>query len=236
MQKLLKLALMDFKLIFRDPSLKSFLALPLLLFAIVIFGFPYLVTEFEGVKPYLDVMMVVVLVENTQMFCFINSMVLLDEKETEVSKVYGIVPLSIFEFITSRFLFPYLFTLLLNVAMLEVQTFYEVPLMQNLLLSAIAALIVPVYALGINSFVKNRMQGMVYAKAFNILVLIPFAAFFVPEQFKWAFGLFPTHWLFQGMDQLLAGNSPFLNLGIATAYLLILLIVLSKTFKRSHFS
>ena len=72
MQKLIKLAVTDFKLIFRDPSLKSFLALPLILFAIVIFGLPYAVSELEVMKPYLNLIMVVILVENTQMFCFIK--------------------------------------------------------------------------------------------------------------------------------------------------------------------
>lgn len=235
MQKLIKLAVTDFKLIFRDPSLKSFLALPLILFAIVIFGLPYAVSELEVMKPYLNLIMVVILVENTQMFCFINSMVLLDEKETEVAKVYGIVPLSLTEFVLSRFLFPYVFTFLLNFIMLQVQAFYTVAIWQNVVLSAIVALIVPVYALGINSFVKNRMQGMVYAKAFNIIVLIPFAAFFVPEQFKWAFGVLPTHWLFQATDQILLGNFPAVNLSIALLYFLSLLILLSRTFKKSHF-
>ncbi|MEZ4994176.1 MAG: hypothetical protein R2824_27360 [Saprospiraceae bacterium] len=213
MQKIWKLALTDFKLIFRDPSLRTFLVLPVILFVLIIWILPGLVQRYDFLEPYLPVFLVIAVIENTQLFCFINSMVLIDEKETEVAKAYGIVPLSNLEYILSRFLFPYLFTVLLNVVLLLVQPFYDIGLGENLLLASLTALIVPVYALAINSIVQNRMQGMVWVKAFNMIVLIPIAAFFVPGSFKHFFGILPTHWIFQSVEQITAGRSIGLTLG-----------------------
>nr|WP_319273559.1 hypothetical protein [uncultured Draconibacterium sp.] len=235
MKKIFKLAFTDFKLIFRDPSLKSFLVLPVIMFALIIWAVPPLLEKYAFLVPYLSLFLVVAVIENTQMFCFINSMVLIDEKESEVAKVYGIVPLSKLEYIVSRFLIPYLFTVVLNLILLFVQTICELSLISILLISFLAALVVPVYALAVNSVVQNRMQGMVYVKAFNMLVLIPIAAFFVPERFVHLFGIFPTHWVFQSIDKATQNLSINLFTSIGFVFFLILLWLVSRIFIRKHF-
>nr|WP_321357770.1 hypothetical protein [uncultured Draconibacterium sp.] len=235
MKKVLKLAFTDFKLIFRDPSLKSFLVLPVILFALIIWAVPPLLEKYTFLVPYLSLFLVVAVIENTQMFCFINTMVLIDEKESEVAKVYGVVPLSKLEYIVSRFLIPYLFTVALNLILLFVQTICELSVASILLISFLAALVVPVYALAVNSVVQNRMQGMVYVKAFNMLVLIPIAAFFVPEKFVHLFGIFPTHWLFQSIDKATQNLSVNLFAAIGFVFFLALLWLVSLIFIRKHF-
>jgi len=235
MKKIIKLAIADFKLIFRDPSLRTFLVLPVILFVLIVWAVPSLVERYDFLVPYLTLILVVAVIENTQMFSFISTMVLIDEKETEVAKNYAVVPLSKVEYIVSRFLIPYLFTVLLNVILFVVQPFFDIPFFTKLVLSFITALVVPAYALGINTMVKNRMQGMVYVKAFNMLVLIPVAAFFVPDKFKHFFGIFPTHWIFQSIENVCNSISSALFLLIGTLFLAALIWVLSKLFIRKHF-
>ncbi|WP_319590882.1 hypothetical protein [uncultured Draconibacterium sp.] len=108
-------------------------------------------------------------------------------------------------------------------------------LISILLISFLAALVVPVYALAVNSVVQNRMQGMVYVKAFNMLVLIPIAAFFVPERFVHLFGIFPTHWVFQSIDKATQNLSINLFTSIGFVFFLILLWLVSRIFIRKHF-
>jgi len=235
MKRIIKLALSDFKLIFRDPSLKSFLFLPILLFIIIIWAVPYLVDKYDFLIPYLPVMLVVAAIENTQMFSFISSMVLIDEKETEVAKVYGIIPLSKPTYLLSRFIIPYTFTVLINVILFAVQPFFTINLGINLLLSCLVAMVVPVYAMAVNCIVENRMQGMVYIKAFNILVLLPIAAFFVPENIKHLFGFLPTHWLFQSIAHVTQGLPMFLMAGISLAFFTFLMWFTANIFMRKHF-
>ncbi|WP_163324532.1 hypothetical protein [Draconibacterium mangrovi] len=235
MKKIFKLAFTDFKLIFRDPSLRSFLVLPVILFALIIWAVPPLIEKYAILAPYLSLFLVVGVIEDTQMFSFISSMVLIDEKESDVAKVYGVVPLNKMEYVLSRFLIPYLFTVVLNLVLLSVQTICEVSVLAILLISFLAALVVPVYALAINSMVQNRMQGMVYIKAFNMLVLIPVAAFFVPEKFVHLFGVFPTHWVFQAIDKATQNLSIGLFTVIGFVFFLSLLWWVSRTFVRKHF-
>jgi len=235
MSKILKLAITDFNLIFRDSSLRSFFFLPIIIFAFIIWVVPYLVETYDFLLPYLPVFLAVAVIENTQMFCFISTMVLIDEKETDVAKVYGVVPLTKEAYIFSRFLIPYFFTVFLNIAMLLAQPFYVIPFGIVILISCLAALVVPVYVLAINSIVQNRMQGMVYVKAFNMLVLIPLAVFFVPENIRHLFGIFPTHWLYQSIDYAVQGFSAIYVLVIGFAYFTILFWFISRLFVKKHF-
>lgn len=235
MNKIVNLALSDFKIIFRDSSLKTMFVLPIILFALIVWAVPPLIATYEVLAPYRSLFLVVAIIENTQMFSFISSMVLIDEKETDVAKVYGVVPLTKAEYILSRFLIPYLFTLLLNVVLFLVQPLFEIPFGTGLLISSLAALVVPVYVLGINAIVQNRMQGIVYIKAFNMLVLIPIAAFFVPESIKHVFGVLPTHWIFQSIDNVTLGEGAALLIGVGFVFFAALVWITSRLFIKRHF-
>ena len=235
MNKILKLSFTDFKLIFRDSSLKVFLALPIILFALVVFAVPYLADKYDFLVPYLPLILAFAVIENTQTFCFISSMVLIDEKEADVAKIYGVVPLSKTEYIVSRFLIPYLFTFTLNVILFIVQPFFDIGFGDNVLISMLAALVVPVYVLSINSIVRNRMQGMIYIKAFNMLVLLPIFAFFVPEKLKHLFGIFPTHWIFQSVENATQGLPIGFMLTIGFIIFTGMFIYVSRIFIKNHF-
>jgi fluoroquinolone transport system permease protein len=235
MNKLIKLAAADFKIIFRDPSLKVFLFLPLLMFAVFIWFLPLMVEKYTFLVPYIPIFIFVGIIENTQTFSFIISMVLLDEKETGVAKTYGIVPLSNFEYPASRFVFPYIFTFLVNVLFLKIQPFIPIEAKTNITLSFLTGLIVPLYAMGINAIATNRMQGLIYIKAFNMLILIPIAAFFIPGQLKHIFGMLPTHWIFQTVENL-ANNAPLGGMMlIGFMWICSLTWFVSKIFMKKHF-
>ncbi len=235
MQKIIKLAFIDFKLIFRDPSLYTFLFLPTLLFALIIWVVPYLVGKYDFLEPYVPLMLIVCVVENTQMFSFISSMVLVDEKESNVATVYGIVPFKERQYLVSRFLFPYFFTVLLNIILFVVQPFYHFDWMNILSISLLAALVVPLYALTLNIIAKNRMEGLIYVKALNIVVLIPLVAFFVPGEWSHLFGVFPTYWIFKSVENVTQGISAGLMLGIGFAFFAGLIWFTSRSFLRRHF-
>ncbi|WP_148303829.1 hypothetical protein [Prolixibacter bellariivorans] len=105
----------------------------------------------------------------------------------------------------------------------------------NLILSLLAGLVVPVYVLAINAIAENRMQGMVYVKAFNLLVLVPIVAFFVPDNFKHLFGIFPTHWVFQSVNNATLGLPFGWLAAIGFLFFGVLLWWVSKLFIRKHF-
>lgn len=235
MKKIIKLALTDFKLVFRDTALRAFLVFPVILFGVFLYFLPWVLSKYEFLESYLPVFLMVAVVENTQMFSFIGSMVLIDEKETNVAKVYGVVPLTKVEYLVSRLLIPYAVTVSLNIVLLKIQPYFAVSWLSNLIISTLTALIVPLYILTINSLAKNRMEAMVYVKALNMLVLLPFASFFIPENFKFLFGIFPVYWVLQVIDKTTENLPVFTCTSIGFVFFGSLIILVSKKFIKNHF-
>ena len=173
------IAINDLKLIFSDATLRAFLVLPFLLFVMAIWLVPMLLTKYDFLNAYINLFLIVLIVENTQGFCIINSLLFIEEKETQVAKVYGILPVSKVRLIFARMFIPYVLTVLFNLALLCFQSLVNLSIIYSLIISLLAALIVPIYVLLLSSFAKNRLEGMVYIKLFNLLVLLPIAAFFI---------------------------------------------------------
>ena len=232
----LKLSLSDFKLIFRDKTLQFFLLMPLLVFAVLNLFLPYLVAQFPVVEDYVSFVVIVATIEVTQMFGFIYAMVLIDEKETQVSKVYGVLPVSKIAYVLSRFILPVLITILITWLILLVQPFYDLSPALTLVFSVLSGLIVPVYSISVAILSKNRMEGMVWIKVFNLIVIIPIAAFFLPKAWTWLMAIFPTYWAFQSLDDLIVGQAFWMNYLIGFAFLMLLTMLAARRFAKVHFA
>jgi fluoroquinolone transport system permease protein len=236
MKQFISLGLADFRLIFRDPTLRIFLILPLAIFIVVDFLLPFLIKEFPVIGKYAPYIVIVAVFETTQMFGFIYSMVLLEEKENEVSKVYGVLPVSKAGFTLSRFIIPVILTTLICWLLLFTQPFYQFSILKGLYFSVVASLLVPTYAIGISLFSANRLEGLVWIKVFNIIVVLPAVAFFVPGIFSDFFGILPTHWFFQSLYGIFTQGDYIMNLTVAGIYSLLLIIITIRIFSRRHFS
>ncbi|PLX20840.1 hypothetical protein C0584_03585 [Candidatus Parcubacteria bacterium] len=235
MREILKIAIMDMKLLFRDKSLRAFLVLPLVIYALFLFLLPWLADKYVFLAPYLYLFVILGTIENTQTFCFISSMVLLDEKESGVAKTYGVIPLAGYQFVLSRILFPFLITTLINFIFLLVQPFFSIGLISNLLISLLLSLVVPLYVLTLNLFAKTRVEGLVFVKAFNIVVLIPIASFFMPQFLEYIFSFIPTFWAFQSLNFIIENNSFWAPMIFGFGLYFTLIFIVAKQFLKKHF-
>jgi len=236
MKQLGKIIISDFKLIFRDPTLKIFLFLPIMIFVVVDLLLPLLIERFPIMNNFVSFILIVATVEVTQMFGLIYSLMLIDEKETEVAKIYGVLPVSKGSFILSRFIIPILITILVSWLLLATQPFYTLSLFNTLLFSILTGLMVPVYALCVSILSKNRLEGMVWIKVFNVIVVVPVAAFFLPAVYSWFFVLFPSHWACQSLLDIIEGQPFLLNLLIGAGLLILLTAVAVRRFTKRHFA
>jgi fluoroquinolone transport system permease protein len=236
MKKLIKVAVNDFRLVFRDNSLKIFLALPLLILVVTRYAVPYVAGVYPVVQSYISVIMMFASMQGSIAFGFIYSMVLVDEKDTNVAKVYGILPVSKFWFAVFRLIPPFVLAALATFLLLLVEPFYGLPLISNLIYSTLAGLVAPMMVLFIAMIAKNKIEAMTWQKLFNLPLFLPILAFFVPSSFSVLFAIFPTFWAYQGFSILIEGEgSRWLYFSIGFAYSLVLLVVMTKRFIRSHF-
>ena len=234
MKKLVQLSVTDFKLIFRDPSLRVFLAMPLLVFGIVLFVMPVLLLRFEGAEVALPIVFMGSVMQTSTMFGFIYAMVLINEKDIHVAKVYGILPVSKTVFISFRMLIPWLLSTVFTFLLLLTQPFYSFNVFSMILLSVLCGLLAPLLTIGITILSKNKMEGMTWFKLVNLLTSLPLAAFFI-EKYDSYFGVIPTHWIFQTLHKMIRGESYFMSITIGFGFFSVLLIFIIKRFTRVHF-
>ena len=53
-------------------------------------------------------------------------------------------------------------------------------------------------ALLLAALAKNKVEGLAVMKGLGIFLLVPVAAWFVPEPWQWLLGVFPTFWATKG--------------------------------------
>ena len=236
MKKLIKVALNDFRLVFRDNSLKIFIALPLLILLVIRYAVPYVSEVYTGLQNYIAVILMMATMQGSIAFGFIYSMVLVDEKDTNVAKVYGVLPVSKFWFVIFRLIPPFLLATLSTFLLLLVEPFYNLPVVSNLVYSALAAMIAPLMILFVATTAKNKIEAMTWQKLFNIPLFLPVLAFFVPVSFSLIFAIFPTFWAYQGFNFLIKGGNFWFYTLIGFAHSILLIVLMVKRFSRKHFN
>jgi fluoroquinolone transport system permease protein len=92
----------------------------------------------------------------------------------------------------------------------------------------------PIMALAVASLAGNKMEGMTWYKGLNLLVVLPVAAFFVPD-YAYCFAFLPTFWPYWSLYHFLTIDNYSLFLGIAFVVLLLFLVGLGQLFKVRHF-
>ena len=168
-------------------------------------------------------------------FGFVYSMVLVDEKDTNVAKVYGILPVSKFWFVAFRLIPPFLLATLATFALLLVEPFYDLPVFSSLVYSILAGLVTPLMVLFVAILAKNKIEAMTWQKLFNLPLYLPILAFFVPASFSLIFTISPTFWAYQGFHFLIEGGNFWLYMLIGFAHIILLIVLMIKRFTRSHF-
>lgn len=235
MKTLIKAAVNDFRLVFRDNSLKIFLALPIFNLLAIRYGLPYVAGIYEFLRDYIHIILMFAAMQGAVAFGFIYSMVLVDEKDTNVAKVYGILPISKFWFVVFRLIPPFLLASLATFLLLLFQTFYDLPLISNLVFSALTGLVAPLMIIFIAIVAKNKIEAMTWQKLFNIPLYLPILAFFVPTIISFVLAIFPTFWAYQGFNSLIEGRNFWIYILIGFAHSLLLLAWFVKKFNTIHF-
>ena len=235
MKKLIKVAVNDFRLVFRDNSLKIFIFLPLLVLVVCRYAVPYVAGIYPVVQDYVFIILMLATTQGATAFGFIYSMVLVDEKDTQVAKVYGILPVSKFWFVVFRLIPPFLLATLATFFLLLVEPFYGLPVFSILVYSALAGLIAPLMTLFVATVAKNKIEAMTWQKLFNLPLFLPVLAFFVPASFSIAFAIFPPFWAYQGFNSLIKCGNFWVYMLIGFAYSILLIVLMIKRFTRRHF-
>ncbi len=235
MQKLIKAAINDLRLVFRDNSLKVFLALPLITLPVIRYGIPYVVGQYEILNDYIAIILMLATMQGSVAFGFIYSMVLIDEKDTSVNTVYGVLPVSKFWFTVFRLIPPYLFAANATFLLLLVEPFYSLPIASVFIYSAIAGLASPFMIMFVANFASNKIEAMTWQKLFNTPLYLPILSFFVPASISFIFVIFPTYWVYHSLDLIIKGGGIWLYAIAGLIHNVLVITLMVRRFIRGHF-
>jgi fluoroquinolone transport system permease protein len=82
---------------------------------------------------------------------------------------------------------------------------------------------------------KNKIEAMTWQKLFNLPLVLPITAFYVPASFSFLFIIFPTFWACRGLDSLINTGNFWLYMVIGFAYSILLIALIIKRFTDSHY-
>ncbi len=191
MNTALKISSSDFQLIFREKTLRSFLIMPFIIIAVTVWGFPVLADSFPIIVDYLVFVLMGSLTQTSILFGFIYSMVLVEEKETGVASVYGVIPINKYRFIISRLIIPFSASFSASVLLLVLQPFCSLTTIDILIISIQCGLVSPFITLIVSIFAKNKMEGMTWFKAVDLLIILPIASFLLINRSTLFFLFYP---------------------------------------------
>ena len=135
------------------------------------------------------------------MFGFIYGFIFLEEKEESIWKVIRILPVSGLKIVFSRLLIGMTVSIAAIFCMLHFGFIIHLPLIKEMIISVHFSLAVPLIAVSLGAFAKNRIEGLAQMKIINLLLIAPGLIYILPSDLAHISGLIPTYWTFRSLER-----------------------------------
>lgn len=189
----------DVKSIWRDPLLRWFILVPLLMGAGVRFLLPLLVQparqlfDFD-LAAYYPLWMSMIALVAPMLVGAVIGFLLLDSRDDGTLEALRVTPLSLGGYLLYRCAVPVGLGVLATLVVIPLSGLAPLPFGGLVLVALAAAPFGPLTALYLAAFAENKVQGLALLKVFGVILLPPLAAYFVPPGWQVLFGLAPTFW------------------------------------------
>ena len=212
----------DFQNVKRDSMLAWMLFLPFLITIVISWGVPPLQTwlldryHFD-LSPYYPVLMsYFFMIATPIVFGTIIGFLLLDERDDQTFLALQMTPMSLRAYLAYRLGMPILVSVLVGLCLFPLFDLIQLPFSGLLLLTALAALEAPLFALFLASFAENKVAGFALMKAASAVMLLPIVAYFSNSTWQFLAGFIPSYWPMKVFWVLAQGGNfwPYLLFGL----------------------
>jgi len=231
----------DLKNISRDSLLIFVLTVPWLIPVVFRLAIPPLAMWLENIynfdlQPYYPLLLsFAILLQLPLIFGIVFGFLLLDEKDDGVLAAIQVTPLSVDGYLKQRLLLTFLLSVLYVVFMLPATGLVSLVLLANLIPIILLAGLLGVGATLVIAFVaNNKVEGLALMKAMGLLMLGPLAAFFIEGRWQLLLGVVPSYWLAKAYWLASAGANAWLYILAGLSYLILLIYLLLKRFRRKY--
>lgn len=195
--KIFNISITDFTLIMRDKSLLLLLFVPFLILLILRTLIPYLSGLVPVLQDYYLLITALTAIVSSIFPGFILAFIILDEKEQYLTDVFRILPWSLNRILMVRIVLSSLTGFTYSLLILTFSGLYDFSHIQVIYTSLLNSFAPPFMALLVLIFSQNKIEGVVYAKVFNFILMIPLVTFFINEPWRFIMGIIPNFWSFE---------------------------------------
>ncbi|HCA83988.1 MAG TPA: hypothetical protein DEP18_09375 [Flavobacteriales bacterium] len=199
----------DLKMIFRDKTMIVFMIAPLFLWLFIRFPAPYLFSQsllLDELKAYI---LMFGAMQTSILTGFVSSFLILEEKDENIFSGINVLPVPLHWFLIIRVTFFTMLAGIFSFIILRFNGWMNLETSEALLLGFEYSLIAPFIVMVITTFAANKVEGIAYFKAIDLLLILPMLSFLVKSQLMWLAGIIPTFWLFRQTDAVIHQENPY---------------------------
>ena len=226
----------DLRGVLRDPLLRWMIFFPLVVALAVRWGIPFAADivrssyQFD-LLPFYPLLMAFVLLMTPMLAGMVIGFLLLDQKDDQTLAALQATPLMLNGYLTYRMVVPMLLSFLLTLILYLIANLITISLTTLLLTALLAAPLAPFYALVLAGLASNKVQGFAIAKGLGVMLLAPFAVYFVEPPLQWLVGIIPLYWPSKFMLEEIRGEGVgWLVFSVGFIYQMVLMAVLIRRF------
>jgi len=190
----------DYKVLKGDPMLILSMLVPLILWALMYFLFPFLETLIMNqwsvdISPYYPQAGIFFLMIIPMMIGMVYGFVLLDERDAGVITAISVTPTGKSGYLKIRMGIPMMLSLIFIILYLYLlQLTGALGVLQLIVISILVSSQSLILLLVLGAFAHNKVMGMAITKGFGILLIGPLLDYGLPVPFNWIGAYSPLFW------------------------------------------
>ncbi len=186
----------DLKLMFRDETMFLIFFIPIILVFVCRFGVPYLTEWVKELPGYYWLIVAGFTSITASTPSFLVGFIILDEKDQNVDIIKKILPLPPNFVLKCRIIFMVVASFIFSLFILSFNGLITFSIFYTISISMLFSLIPPVLTFAIIGIAKNKIEAATLYKGLSMVLFLPIAAFFIHNEWRFAFGIIPFYWTF----------------------------------------
>jgi fluoroquinolone transport system permease protein len=215
MERIRRYIVTDFKNILRDDMLVYFIMIPITMSIAARWVIPYL-TDFL-VKKNINLIQMLPAVSSffflimpPAIIGFVYGFMWIDERDEKILSVLQITPVPFIKTVIIKMSIGAVISFLLVLVVIPMSGIGNIKIPYLILAGSLTAFNVPLFALFLFDFAKNKIEGFAISKYLYILYMLPFICYFVKVKYEFLFGIIPSYWVLKLYWLISEGN---MNIG-----------------------
>lgn len=157
-------------------------------------------------SPYYLLFDIFLAIVTPYMFCFASAMVILEEKDTNITNYLSVTPMGKTGYLLSRLGFPAIISAMFSIIVLLFFSLTDTGILITAALAALTAPIGAIISLLIVSLSSNKVEGMAIAKLGGLIMIGVAIPFFITDTRQYLGAFLPSFWVTKIVIDFSTGN------------------------------